>query len=355
MTRYAGILSALLLTALLLISMPGLLRSHLENSGRTADSLKQAESRTMVVWVTSWAAEDRQLLSSLCSAFEKQQPGLRIYLRMADAAELYAGDAVPPDVLLYGQGELPAPEGVLLPLAPPEHYSESVLWSGKYQGQLLALPLWYSPNVLCLPEAWFTQENSALATPDSGSYFALATPAPNHGEPQATLETIPWGRLLEGGTVYADSPMGFTQLMMLCPVTLRSQLAACTAAMEQPPPEAAVIRSLQSHYRAEDGRLALPLPTVTSLRVRYASLCRQSEDGAAFIRFLSGAVRSAGEHQLAHAGGGMDTTDPLLRETMLLAETGLLLPNAFTAGAAAICTQDFAAAADPVATLLKLR
>ena len=354
MTRYAGILSALLLTGLLLISMPGLLRQRLSDTGRTADSLKQPRDRTMVVWVTSWEPGDRRLLSGLCTAFEKQQPGLRIYLRRADAQELYAPDAVLPDVVLHGQGEIASPEGRLLPMTAPDGYPEGVLWSGSYQGQLLAVPLWYSPNVLCLPGEWFAEEPKQQS-PASGSYFQLATPAPDLGEQPVTLQSVPWRRLAEGGVIYADTAIALPQLLLVCPAALRGQLAGCRASMEPPPPEAAVIRSLQSHQAAGDGRVALPLPTVTSLRVRYASLCSPGEDAAAFVRFLATAARAAGEHRLAHANGLTDTGDGLLRDTLSLAQGGLLLPNAFTAGAAHICLEDFAAGADPVATLLKLR
>ena len=360
MSKYAGMLSALLLTGLLLFLMPGLLARQMADTGRTAPSLRPPQARTMVVWVTSWSPGDRALLSGLCSAYEKQHPGLRIYLRRADAAELRGKDAVLPDAVLYGHGEISDPQGVLLPLAAPAAYPESVVWSGTYQGALYGLPLWYSPNVLCIPEKWLAaeQDGSAGAVQQTQGEAYFGQPLPQQETTPLTAETIPWQRLLESGTVHADSAIGFTQLLHLCPGSLRSSLCALTPVVGQPEAEEAVIRSLQSQLAAKDGRVALCLPAVTGLRVRYVSLCGQSEDAAGFVRFLASAARAVEEAGLLHVIGCTPQAEGLLLQTAALAKNGLVLPNAFSLGAAEaqqICLEDFARGIDPVATLLKLR
>lgn len=362
MSRYAGMLSALLLTALLFWLAPGLIAGHMADSGRTGESLKPPASRTMVVWVTSWQAGDRSLLSGLCSAFEKQRPGLRIYLRRADAEELHAPDAVLPDVVLHCAGEIVAPEEVLLPLAAPEVCPEGVLWSGRSRNVLYAVPLWYSPNVLCLPRSWLEAEPESsageAAPQQTRAYFALETPMPTAAARPLDTDNLPWRKLTEPGCLWADSAIGFTQLMMLCPASLRQELSRCAPCLTEPPKEAAVIRSLQSHLAAQDGRIPLALPTVTSLRVRYASLTGESEDAAAFLNYLCTAAEAAGEQHLAHTCGGAKAKEELLWQTLVLAQEGLLLPNAFAIpqqGIEELCLEDFTAAADPVATLLKLR
>lgn len=361
MSKYWGMLSALLLTGLLLLLFPGLVTRQLADSGRTDDRLRPPQARTMVVWVTSWAPGDRALLSGLCSAYEKQCPGLRIYLRRVDAEELYGADTVLPDVVLHGQGEITAPERALLPLSAPDRYPESAVWSGTWQGQLYGLPLWYSPNVLCLPETWLTQTaptEGGEQQKQTDAYFSLKQPVLPQAANPLTAESIPWQRLLECGSVYADSAIGFTQLLHLCPGSLRSGLCGLSPVLGQPEGETAVIRSLQSHLAAKDGRAALCLPAVTSLRVRFVSLCSRSDDAAGFVRFLAGAARAAEEAGLLHVIGCTEQAEGLLLQTAKLAANGLLLPNAFSVGAAEVqqlCLEDFSRGGDPVTTLLKLR
>ncbi len=391
MNRRWGILSALLATALLLYAMPGLLGSFLSSTGRTDDRLKKPQARTMVVWVTSWLEEDRKVIAALCSAFEQQTPGLRIYLRRADAAELYSEDAVLPDVVLHTTGDILAPGEVLIPITAPGDYPEEAARAGGWQGRLYALPLWYAPNVLSLPAAWLMADDNkptdgSLAdaggipeagsrTDDAGPQTALLTPSrqePSYfgtqaGEtdaelPTLTADTLPWARLLAAGSLDAQETIGLSQLMLLCPNTLRRELSGLTVSMPEDSVECAAIRSLSNYQTAREGRVAMALPVVTSQRVRYVSLCRGGEDGAAFVRFLLGS-RAADEAmavQLAPVCGDQADTpqEPLLRETLALAESGLMLPNTFLMGIGeleSLCRQDFASAADPVSTLLKLR
>lgn len=386
MTRYAGVLSSLLLTALLLYLMPGLVAGRLADTGRTDDRLKMPESRTLVVWITSWQQEDRQLISGLCSAFEKQTPGLRIYLRRADASELYEENAVLPDVVLHSTGDILSPETVLGLMTVPEGYPESAARAGRWQGRQQALPLWYAPNVLSLPAGWLMEDKTqttdggqsaqadtpsaqpdtppALLTPAvrEPAYFGTPDGAPDGEIPALTAENLPWPKLLGAGRLVAEEAVGLSQLMLLCPNTLRQELSRLTISTPEEGAECAVIRSLSSHLAAPEGRAAMAMPAVTSQRVRYVSLCKTGEDGAAFIRFLLGseAAEAAMEAGLAPVccAEAEGAQDPLLSQTLTLAGSGLMLPGAFLMGIGeleSLCRQDFASGADPVATLLKLR
>ena len=305
MTRYAGVLSSLLLTALLLYLMPGLVAGRLADTGRTDERLKTPESRTLVVWITSWQQEDRRLVSSLCSAFEKQTPGLRIYLRRADADELYAGDAVLPDVVLHSTGDILSPENVLGLMTVPRGYPESAARAGRWQGRQQALPVWYAPNVVSVPAVWLMDEETdranlgeasaqgeppALLTPSGGerAYFGMPE-APGGAEmPTLSAETFPWAQLLGAGGLATEDAIGLSQLMLLCPNTLREALSRLAVGEPDADGDHAVVQSLSSYLNAPEGRAAMALPTVTSQRVRYVSLCKAGEDGADFIRFLLG-------------------------------------------------------------------
>ena len=97
MMRHAGVLSALLLTAALLCAMPGLTKWP-EQQGRADERLRPAQLRTLTVWLTPGEVDDRKLISELCAAFEKEHPGVRVFLRVVTGGE-YAGEtAVLPDV-----------------------------------------------------------------------------------------------------------------------------------------------------------------------------------------------------------------------------------------------------------------
>jgi hypothetical protein len=93
--------------------------------------------------------------------------------------------------------------------------------------------------------------------------------------------------------------------------------------------------------------LALPL-TYAGQQVRYASLCREGEDAAAFLRFLLGgeAQQAAREALLSPMAGDGDLAEEVF------------LPNAFSMDQTNMdqhCIQGVVAGEDPVATLLKLR
>ena len=122
--RRGAVLSALLLTALLLYLWPGLLKGlWTDTDNRMAGELRPAQRRTLTLWWLPGEMGDQRCISRLCTRLEKETPGLRVFLRRADAAELTAPDALLPDAVLFAvtailssfmlSGELPAIRGWL--------------------------------------------------------------------------------------------------------------------------------------------------------------------------------------------------------------------------------------------------
>lgn len=353
MNHRGGVLAALLLTALMLCAMPGLVRSQLNDTGRTDERLKPAPARTMVVWVTSWGTEDGKLISGLCSAFEKQQPGLRIYLRKAAPEELYAADGVLPDVVLHRTGDILSPEDALLPLAAPKGYPEAALYSGRSRGVQYALPLWYSPTLLSLPADW-----TVVQTVADAPYFQLQTPTPSAAPPSLTADNLPWERLMESGKIYSENGVGLLQLLNLCPDRLCQKLRSCQPVLEDIPAQEAAVCSLRKHLSLGEERQALALRPATGQQARYASLCQESEDAKDFLQFLLTAQDTVMAADFAPVAADGAEAGGLLSRLLDLAKEGLYLPNAFALPMSEInslCLQAFATGDDPVATLLRLR
>lgn len=95
-------------------------------------------------------------------------------------------------------------------------------------------------------------------------------------------------------------------------------------------------------------------------RVRYVSLCRDSDLSRAFVRFLLGRERqtAALSRGLMPCAVSEDATDPLAAAMLGRMRAGVSLPNAFAhtrEELLSLCADGFSRAADPVETLLSLR
>ena len=348
MNRRLTILSALLATALLLYSMPGLLTRHLSSTGRTDDRLKPAKARTMVVWVTSWMEEDRKLIASLCTAFEKQQPGLRIYLRRVDAHELSLPDAVLPDVVLHVTGDISAPEDGLIPVAHSAEMPDVKAASGCLQGRQYGIPLWYSPMVFSVPKAWYVPENQqepGQRSEAGQAYFSQKPIEPEGTTAAISFAELPWNRVLDAGQLISENGVGLCLLTLECPLSLRQEWRRLTPVLRKPEAGEAAVCSMNTHQARGQEAVALSLP-YAGQQARYISLCREGEDTTAFLCFLlSGEAQQAAREALL---------TPMMGDT---AEE-VFLPNAFLMDQTNVnqhCIQGVAAGEDPVATLLKLR
>lgn len=379
-TRRTGLITALLLTAALLLCMPGLWRSVVSlGGGRVDDRLRPARQRTLTVWLLPGDMGDREVIVRACAAFEKQRPGARVFLRVVSADEFAAENAVLPDVALFETGALQRPEALFLPLADEGEPS------GQSGGVCYALPLWMHANVLSLPLGWFGREAPQTRQP---SLLASATPAPAR-EAQTLLDPadVPWGLLTQGGALQKP-PRGVAlqQLLFSCPQSLRAELAAAylgrqtSTPVDTPAPEGlettlplargptatpkpdlsrpARVQTLEQHLRAvQNGEplCACVLTPAVSDQVRYAAMCRDGEDARAFVRYLREEADplSLGYLPAREVAGG----DALTQRALEIYATRTL-PNAFAhtrEELLSLCEDAFSRLEDPVMTLLRLR
>ncbi len=378
--RYSGALSALLVTAALLCAMPGLARMPAETD-RVQDALRPARLRTLTVWLMPGDVGDRKLLNQLCAEFEKQRSGARVFVRVVTADEFEGETAVLPDVALFQTGEIAAPETIFQPL------SDQNAPSGMFAGTQRAVPLWFSPNVLSVPQSWLGSPQPSQA----GSLLAAATPIPEEpGGVSSAREEIPWGMLIQKGAVSAPEGVGWQQLLHSCPANRQALLvnavtggpASVTPSPSPTPPEdwattlpmsrsvtptpmpaistparvETLARFLERRKNGEN-LTAFPLSPAVSDRARYAAICRDGEDARAFVRFLLSRREEATAHALIPAGISGSSPDPVIHQT-LEAYQNAVLPNAFAHTRAEIlqlCASAFARCEAPARTLLTLR
>lgn len=314
-------LAALLVTAALMICWPGLMGSLAPpDDNRMAQRLRPARLRTLTVWQVSGQVEDAKCLSALCAAFEKQNPGVRIFLRTAWPGEWEQPDTVLPDVLLFGTGEVQQPQKLLIPLAPEEEQTFACAGSG---GSVYALPLWISPEVLAFPREW------GMETPD-------------------------WERLLGPEGLQLPEGVALQQLLLSCPARLRPALRALKKDIDRTPK--ARVMTLSAYRRTEE-LSALALSPAASTRVRFAALCRDGALARDFLSFLWQQRGQAVQHSLlpmAMAAEG----DGLMEALSALYHQHPTLPNAFAhtmEELRSLCLDGFRRGADPAETLLRLR
>lgn len=379
MMRHAGVLSALLLTAALLCAMPGLLQVP-QQQGRADERLRPAQMQTLTVWLMPGDVGDRKLISQLCAAFEKENDGVRIFLRVVTADEFTGETAVLPDVALFETGDLAVPEKIFLPL------EEGLGSSGQFAGVQRAVPLWLAPNVLSIPQSWLHGERAAV--PKTDSLLAAATAVPEQ-DVNALLdaEALPWTMLLQRGALEESEGVGWQQLLACCPAELRAQLVSAMlgkdaeVAVPSPEPEdwvttipfsrtasptpmpavtepARLETLLQHQTRLKKGEaVSAFIPVAVSERVRYAALCRDGEQARGFVQFLMQQREEALAHALIPPGVEKAVPDQLI-QALLDAYRVTALPNAFVHTREEIrqlCAEAFARCEDPMRTLLGLR
>lgn len=374
-TRRTGLITALLLTAALLLSMPGLMRFITPaDSNRMDERLRPARLRTLTVWLLPGDMGDREVITRACAAFEKQTPGVRVFLRVVTADEFSAQDAVLPDVALFETGSLSVPEKLFLPLADT---GES---SGQFGGTAYALPLWMHVSVLSIPRDWFG--DAAQSTPRPASLLASAAPVPENEAPLLLDSAdLPWPLLLQPGALIRPSGVALQQLLLCCPQSLRSDLIAertlpsptplpggleTTLPISQGtvppsptrPASPARVQTLRAHWAALRNGQSLcgcVLSPAVSDQARYAALCRNGEDAVNLLRFLLEQNEAASYGFLPAQGG--DSADALMQAALTLYAVRTL-PNAFAhtrEELLSLCADAFRRGEDPVETLLHLR
>ena len=207
-TRRTGILTALLLTAALMCAMPGLWQSVIHTDPwRVDDSLRPPQTETLTVWLLPGQIDNQKLIRQCCSTFEKEQQGVRVFLRRVTAEELTDPESVLPDAVLFETGSIANPEQILLPLTGMKTDDAS----GIYAGLRYAVPLWLEANVLSLPSEWF---DTPAATPEPSSFFALESTAPPQ-EDNDLIRDVPWTHLLQPGALKMPEGIALQQLLIL--------------------------------------------------------------------------------------------------------------------------------------------
>ena len=380
-TRRTGILTALLLTAALMCAMPGLWQSVIHTDPwRVDDSLRPPQTETLTVWLLPGQIDDQKLIRQCCSAFEKEQQGVRVFLRRVTAEELTDPESVLPDAVLFETGSIANPEQILLPLTGMKTDDAS----GIYAGLRYAVPLWLEANVLSLPSEWF---DTPAATPEPSSFFALESTAPPQ-EDNDLIRDVPWTHLLQPGALKMPEGIALQQLLMTCPNHLRQTLAASLLSPAQPSPtssapaawsssqpvsrsakarpapviqKSARIETIGAHLSAvEQGEALQPclLSPAASDRVRYAAICRQNSHALAFLQFLQNQQKGIVQSRLIPASGSVSDGNVLMQAALALYQQGMMLPNAFEHPLEALhslCLDRFRQLEDPAQTLLRLR
>ena len=341
-TRYTGTITALILTAALFLCAPGLWRAGQTGDGNRMDErLRPPRMRTLTVWLLPSQMDDRRLIAQACTAFEKEQKGVRVFLRKADGEELTAPDAVLPDVALFETGGVNMPEKVFVPLLGEQESS------GMYAGVSYAVPLWLSPNVLCMPQSWFSQESGAETYGES--LLASSTPVPQQDRRIVEVQEVPWQQVFQA----LERPKGVAlqQLLCMCPYALRQQLSSAASG------DGAKVRTLKQALGDASSTLCVMTPAVSD-QVRYAALCRDGEDARAFVQFLRRWNDAALASGLLPLDQSAESPDALVKKAQVLFAGTHTLPNAFAHALpelTALCADAFDRCADPVETLLKLR
>ncbi len=365
-------LCCLLLTALLLLALPGLTETlTARDPTRVSDRLRPAKQRTLTVWMIGDRTESLGWVKARLAAYEKAHPGARVYLRSADESELYAENAALPDAALFAA--LSAPERALLPITGAPDCRADAIAAGRAAGTLYAAPLCYAPSVLAVPTALLpVRENApppSAAAPKSYFSFAPATPDPVQPKTTPRPDEIPWAALVE--RLSAPEGAALQQLSAMCPADARAGLISALAKQwnaggerKSPVAEtAARVLTVAAYRRALAAGEALTGFAMTPAACDRALLCGVTgEDGAALMRWLL-----SEESQAALAGYGLYPTRPgaphpaesaAERETSALYASALLLTNAFSHTVKerdALCRSAFTSGNDPVETLLRLR
>ena len=350
--RHAGVLGALLATAALMCAMPGLSRLP-RQEGRVHEWLKPAQLRTLTVWLMPGDVGDRKLLGELCAAFEKENKGIRVFLRVASADEWQGENAVLPDVALFETGDIAMPEELFLPLTGLQEES------GMHAGVQRAAALWFAPNVLSVPQEWLPKAEKT--TPRPASLLAASTAAPP-AETQTlfALADAPWEQLIYNGALDAPSGTGWQQLLADCPQALKSRLVSGLLSGGEPARHAARLESLAAHQArtAKGESLCAFIPsTAVSSRARYAALCRSKREAKAFLQFLLAHRSDALRYGLLAAEAG-SAPDALTQALSGLYSAQGVLPNAFSHTRQelnSLCEDGFRRMEDPYLTIVRLR
>jgi len=380
------------MTAALLCALPSLWARLTTGDGeRMAERLRPKKAQIFTVWILSDATESRTQLNQQIALFEKQNPGVHVYLRRADSAELFAENAVLPDVVLFSPGALTDPGRVLLPivdLPKAANITEDILVAGKSRGLQYGVPLWVAPSVLTVPTGFFPVQAVPAPAPTQTSFFDLSTPMPTSdlrkrsGTPEApktggTGDTpalpddslIPWLKLMEPGSMTAPKGIALVQLLSMCPLDMRPALIASLAEQalapkQSPQPqqkaEVMTLAAYQNAIASGKPLIGFAMKPACTEKVLLLGVCNDHQLSRAFLAGLlcEDAQSALVGHALLPVIRVSPAGDAMTLFLTGLYQNGLLFPNAFEHTAQeldALCLDAFRQSRDPVETLLRLR
>lgn len=103
--------------SVLLLILSGVLAFYLHRQNRPIAGLS-GDNRTLLrVWMLHSPGGAARWVETQLSAYERQHPGVLIYLRQVSADELTAEETLLPDVVLYRPGDITDPDGLFLPIS----------------------------------------------------------------------------------------------------------------------------------------------------------------------------------------------------------------------------------------------
>lgn len=299
--------AALALTAILVLSLPFVLRKDSRIPGLEADA------RTLLrIWVTGSPGGGQAWLTSQLKKWEKQHPGVMTYLRTVSPEEALLPDAVLPDVILYMPGDFTAPQEVFAPLSGTLTGREELLRAGRWKGEQYGLPLCWGAWVLAIDS---TLEPGSAATPVPttllGKPAATAAPSTAPGYPVDAASAAQCPLQAPGGAAVLSMlcilgpeerpplPQDFAQLSP-AEVYGAFQARRCATAMLTTG-QATAFTSLTSSGKGFPFRILSPTEIVTD-QVWMASVTPDAPpEAAALLSFLTGteaqqALTSQGLH-----------------------------------------------------------
>lgn len=293
--------------SVLLLILSGVLAFYLHRQNRPIAGLS-GDNRTLLrVWMLRTPGGAARWVETQLSAYERQHPGVLIYLRQVSADELTAEETLLPDVVLYRPGDITDPDGLFLPIS-----GDAPIFAGLLSGgRQVAYPLCWGAWVLAVDSAYDPQ--------------TAATPAPTTllGRPSSTLspEQTPALFPLEKADA-ANCPLlspGGCALYALREIFANQAYPRWTDDFAQLPSDTVYQRfrerkcasamlttgqvvafsGLTSAGKGFPFRVMVG-QTVTTEQVLLSSICAGAQDGAADL--LSFLVSRGAQEQLVHQG-----------------------------------------------------
>lgn len=293
--------------SVLLLILSGVLAFYLHGQNRPIAGLS-GDNRTLLrVWMLRTPGGAARWVETQLSAYERQHPGVLIYLRQVSADELTAEESLLPDVVLYRPGDIADPDGLFLPIS-----GDAPIFAGLLSGgRQVAYPLCWGAWVLAVDSAYDPQ--------------TAATPAPTTllGHPSSTLspEQTPALFPLEKANA-ANCPLlspGGCALYALREIFVNQAYPRWTDDFAQLPSDTVYQRfrerkcasamlttgqvvafsGLTSAGNGFPFRVMVG-QTVTTEQVLLSSICAGAQDGAADL--LSFLVSRGAQEQLVHQG-----------------------------------------------------